>query len=198
MKTSQVYNSVLKILSLVSIAFCILIMIPNIIKFIWEWESSSSSPSHIQAMVLITLAIITVSCLLYRYSKFLSEKFDRLNKLAIFSSISILSTIIFPYTRRYDEIIAYIMIPSVIITALIIPFKLTSWSVIKFKDSYLLGIATFFFGLLSFFIFALFVSIASRGVVGEGAVGTGLIILIGGVVAAMISTIINVVYVLFR
>lgn len=149
-------------------------------------------------MVLITLAIITVSCLLYRYSKFLSEKFDRLNKLAIFSSISILSTIIFPYTRRYDEIIAYIMIPSVIITALIIPFKLTSWSVIKFKDSYLLGIATFFFGLLSFFIFALFVSIASRGVVGEGAVGTGLIILIGGVVAAMISTIINVVYVLFR
>lgn len=194
MKESEVYSCLFKILGALSLAFCCLIMIARIIEV---FSDSISYPSSlIWELFFITLLIIILSCLLIRYSKFLAEKFDRLNKLALFLSISIFLAILSSYIN--SSIIGYIIIPSFVVTAFIVPFKLTLWAANQYKDSWINGILPFVFGLLSFLIFALFMAFTCRDVVGEGAVGVGLIILIGGVVVTLISTTINVVYMLFR
>ena len=193
LKESVIYSGLLKILGALSLAFCCLIMLAAIIE---RSDSISDPSSLIWEFFIIILLIIILSCLIIRYSKFLAEKFDRLNKLALFLSISIFLAILSPYIN--GSINGYIIIPLYAITAFIVCFKLTLWSANRYKDSWINGILPFVFGLPSFFIFALFMGFTCRGVVGEGAVGVGLIILMGGVVVTLISITINVVYMLFR
>ena len=172
-------------------------MIARIIE-VASWDRTDYPSYLIWEFLLVTLLIMILSYFVIRYSTFLGDKFERLNKLALFLSISIVSTIILPYSGSADKIIVLIAIPSVVLTTLIIPFKLTSWSLTKFRDSYIVGVGRFFFGLPSFFIFGFFVGIAFRDVVGEGGMGAGLVALYGGVLLTIISTIINVSYVIYR
>jgi len=111
-------------------------------------------------------------------------------------SISILTAFLSPYIN--GSIIPYIIIPLFAVTAFIVSFKLTLWAANHYKDSWINGILPFVFGLLSFFIFALFMAFTCMDIVGEGVVGVGLIVLIGGVVVTLISATINVLYMLFR
>ena len=194
MKASIVYSVLLKILGTLSLAFCCLIMIPRIIEV--ASDSIGYPSSLLWEIIFITLLIIILSSLVIRYSKFLADKFDRLNKLAFFLPISILLVILSPFINYYSIPLQVTFMGTFSITTFIISFSLTSWTAKRYKTPFILALSPFFYGLVSFAIFALFIGLACRDISGEASLGVGLIILIGGGVVAIISAIINILFIL--
>jgi len=194
LKASIVYSVLLKISGILSLAFCCLIMIPRIIEV--ASDSIGYSSSLIREIIFITFLIIILSSLVIRYSKFLAEKFDRINKLALFLSISILLIILGFFIHYYSIPLQIIFMGTFSITTFIISFSLASWTAKRYKNPFILALSPFFYGLVSFVIFALFIGLTCRDISGEASLGVGLIVLIGGGAVAIISAIINILFIL--
>jgi hypothetical protein len=194
LKASIVYSVLLKILGILSLAFCCLIMIPRIIEV--ASNSIGYSSSLIWEIIFITFLMVILSSLVIGYSKFLSEKFDRINKLALFLSISILLIILGPFINHYSIPLQIIFMSTFSITTFIISFSLTSWTAKRYKNPFIFALSPFFYGLMSFVIFAFFIGLTCRDISGEASLGVGLIVLIGGGAIAIISAIINILFIL--
>jgi hypothetical protein len=94
LKIIKIYNLFFKFLASSSIVFCVLLL--TLYTTMGNWFLIGI----INFFTLVTILTIVISFLIYRYSMFLAERFYKLNKLALFSTISILTIILNPFIDK--------------------------------------------------------------------------------------------------
>ena len=166
LKMVKIYNFLLKVLASLSIAFCVLLFILNIFELYWIYTIGS-------------IFIFGISFLIYQYSKFFAEKFYNLNKLALFSTISILAIILNPFIDNNGGPVlgAILNMPTEMyiigVTSILISSSLT-YLATKIKNQFISWLLSIILGLFSPFIFFLFSGLAYRHMgPGEGAYWLG-------------------------
>lgn len=168
-----------------SMAFCVLLLILSILELYWIYT-------------IVAILTIVISFLIYRYSKFLAEKFYHLNKLALFLPISILAVILTPFiTKPLYGTGALLYLNTVLfiigVTSILISSSLTYLGT-KLKNQFISWPLSIFLGLCSPFIFVLLSSLAFRQITGSGhgSMGFALILFFCIIVITIISIIVNI------